>query len=324
MSQEIVLVGREGSGKSTVAGGLIKYITLERNKKRSGDYEVKTGSKTDFEENIINNMNNKLKYPAQTQTGYTVQISIPDYQSKLLPREENLSIFDLGGEHQSTIFGSKSDIIEISNLNNLGELNIEPLHRMIENNREISDRMNEQTNMQINYGRLNSYPPQQQKIIVEYIESLIDSYGILFLLNLKKLQTVGLEYAPRPQELDTQLVRKKQKKALVVTGCDCIDYDPDPSNPDVQIKFFDKSMYDNELYDKIKKRFQHPRIISVLGTVDKLEDFDLFGVSVPQAAQDQLDGKGSKKLMKKDSEHPNQDNTFVTKGFETLVRWINK
>lgn len=293
----IVLVGGQQSGKSTFTGGLLQHLIGEREQNRTGDYEMLDGDEEDFREGILEQMIDDHTYPDQTNK-YAITVRIPGKPNRIFSKEEKLHVYDHGGEVQNQLLGNSLDMVDLGPFSEAdGDIDETTFSHEVESNEHR--------------------PSDDDR---SFLNELYDSYGIMFLFNLKRYKHLktdpdgdfvekGLLAA---RSLETDLVDRKQKKALVVTGCDCISYQLDPDKPELQTSYFNKSMYDSDLHERVEEEFQDIRITNIFNKVERKDNFDLFGVAIPEDPDDE------------DSLKTEDDGAFVTEGFESVVRWIRK
>lgn len=270
---DVVLLGGPKSGKSTVVGGLVKYLTINSSGK-NGYYNVIREHDTNFEEDVLDKMEN-FEYPSRT-VQHVVEVNIKDNNSIFFPQDQVMTVFDFGGEYQTEMFMTDDGFIDLS-----------------EDNSDIIfddiDILREKVN---------------------------DCKGIIFLMNLNKIFADNIDNNLSsggfisPSTLESELVKKKDKNALVITATDLINYFPDDHKKSLKTTTFNDEIYDDELFTRLNNRFQSSRITATLRMVKNRDNFDLFGVSVPPGEEEGTLAK--------------RDGTFQTEGFETLIRWILK
>jgi len=272
---DILLLGGPKSGKSTLVGGLIKHLAIDDNG-QVGYYDVVREYDVSFETSVIDQMDN-YHYPSRTSQ-HVVRITISDTESLLFPRDEVLTVFDFGGEYQLEVLGTDEQILDVSSVDGLSGLE--------DNEATIED---------------------------EFRKKLDECKGIIFLMNLNTYLNVehtdSREYIS-PSTLQSELVRSKEKNALVVTATDLIDYHPNTAKDSLTTTMFDNTLFDEDLFTRLNETFRSPRMMATLRVVANQNNFDLFGISVPP-------GENEDTLAR-------EGNTYQTEGFETLVKWILK
>lgn len=273
----VMLLGGPNSGKSTIIGGLIKHLTIENNKK-DGYYTVVRETSKGFQEGVIDKMDN-YEYPSKT-VQHVVDVTVQEPNTLFFPQSEVMTTFDFGGEYQVDILGTGKGFLDLSNV----------------------ERQYDQSDF-------------QSEIHQQFTESLLNSKGFIFLLNLKNIlfdrnEKHNFGEFISPATLESELVRQKEKNALVITAIDLVDYSPDISKDSLNTTTFDNTIYDNELFTRLNDELHSPTLNAMLRIAQDRNNFDLFGVSVPP-------GEGTDELLK-------DGGTFETNGFETLVEWILK
>jgi GTPase SAR1 family protein len=305
MTQEnIVLVGGQGSGKSTLIGAFVKEIVFDEPRR----YETEDpntlieriyaffdspdhgGSVTAvdvdyFQDHITEPMLNQNRYPERTDD-YKIEITIPDNNPLNLREDVNISFFDIGGETQEILTGGNESKL----------LYFEDTQIMRANLAE------------------SDLPDQSASTAREFINEVDNSDGAIFLVNLnnyveahtsseEEVQTTPLA----AETLETDLMLDKNKNAVVITACDLINYNPDNFEPRGSLG----SIYDHDLYNTLNQQVNNFRLTNILSKADDYNNIDMFGIAVPPepGAANQL---------------RTQDGRFVTQGIQSLMTWALK
>lgn len=295
---DTLLVAGQNGGKSTFAGGLIEHI-LKQYDRKPGFYRVHNGSRSEIDVNIRQQMRRQGKYPKKTKKTYLIEIPVPN--PDFLGSERTITLFDVGGERQM-------EDTEWQGVLNLDQINSAYVREMYEE--DVEPKLAAQR-------RLDE---DEQSIAFQYF--VLECDNVLFVENIHSVFG-SEEPSLHVDTLDSELLADKNKKALVVTACDLIPYEPEAvSRPLLG------SMQDDALRDAVRERVPGDRVEMMVNYAVRDDDFDFFGVSVPCAGADDDDRddweraelvEEQKLLVEEDS-----DTNFEIRGFESVIEWLHK
>jgi len=288
-NHEVLVVAGAAGSKSTFIGGLYQHVH------RDDDLgihftPVEGNYREDFREGLLNRMLTQNKYPAQTEDGYIVELTI-DGGGTAIP-ETNFKFIDIPGEQINEVLPKMQNDIEDEGIDE----------------EQVS---NDYDDIKSDIGG------DQQLTIDDYVTIFENFYTnatmVLFLLNIHKL-IVRDEMLSVPADLVETTAERKTKTAVVPTAVDLIGYDADDPDFDSTM-FFDARKFDEGLRRQIEDRIDlstSPTLVSMVEQVKSDESINMFSVSVPPLKPGETDNEE----LKPDGDY------FETSGFDQVISWL--
>jgi hypothetical protein len=271
----ITVVGGAAAGKSTFAGGLV--IHIKGRTELDCLANIHYGDPGEFRRGVLAEMKSG-SYPEKTKEEYILGIYWKEGEK--LPKERSIGIVDMPGERQDYLLSEGL---------------------MANTNKKDVAKKYKGIKQKLTAGEILSL--DDWKTVTRY--RFIKSNRTIFLYNIYKLLS---DDRPDPKInvniLNNRLTHKKERNALILIGCDLINYNPDYFDLN-ETKVFDTSIFDEDLDHHVKhsnkafpakKEDKRQKLINLLNHVNRRDYFDMFGITIPAQLQNpdkiQRDGSG--------------------------------
>ncbi|MFB6186973.1 MAG: hypothetical protein ABEI86_08940 [Halobacteriaceae archaeon] len=294
--KNLMIIGGQASGTSTLIGGLVHYLNKEE---PYVVYYTLQGAETEFSENVMDKMG-QLEYPNQNPDHYILDLMIGS-DSFVFPDVE-VSILDFPGEGYSRLFGV-NDLEQI-----LDESNIDG---------NIGERYSNIVQEEFEHG---VFPVAVDDIEIAIKYHYIQTDKIIFPLNFVKLYDFdGMEIIFNVDMID--IASQYTDVAVVPIGIDWVGYEIESNNNGIlrqmRERVFRTGIRDEyclEYLDNMNTGINNT-VTNILHYIEANEDIDFIPVVVPD--------KGSPSERTGELT-PDDSGGFVVEGFEDLVKWLRR
>lgn len=300
----MVIAGQAG-GKSTFLGAMASHITEIREEKWQGDYNVKYGEESEFEEMILDTLLTHKEFPPE-QTfrvdSYLVELTI--HSGSSVTPQRNLTIMDIPGEVQEEaieenpiekLLDDEVNREEIIEQYNKGLKGSQPVREKIEEGQRLERDENEQR--------------------CAYLYQYINSDKIIFLLNIHKFLNRDINPILTPDLIRS--VSAQKECLLLVTAADLIDYNPSQFRSGLGNKILSQLLsisphfFDHKFYEYLRdgnrlRPGSDATNIKRLTKAAKNSDMGMFTIAVPE---------GSHGIQ-------TENGHIKTLGYDNVVEWL--
>lgn len=304
MSSEYLLMGGQNGGKTTFTGALLYYLEHVSDLTEGVDYDVKyvyrkDVVKTQIEDKMWPPAGNK--YPPKTDASDPYILKIYFYEGSLLPREISIEIMDIPGEKQQPSGTSRSLFAGMKSF--VPGITTEQQELVRTYRDELKPKIESDADM----------TTSQWEDLFRY--RYLRSDSVILMFNLYKLEHDDSAGDPKVLDEDwLDVASGKQRKLILVSACDVVDYDPgefDGGQPSI----LSGTVRDTDLVQRIRDSAvggsRASRLLKQVTDADS--DFSLLGVSVPAENPELSD------TIRKDSA-----GKLDIRGFERVVEWLKQ